>query len=355
VQTLIDYGAIALTWSVAAFIGIGVLKNHRNRRAATLWLLTLSASSIATFQVDAIYTAVDSFFGVNNLSWLLSYLSLTLTVYFLCSILGKLARWTRLYLIVTVTLLVVIFPFGPGSTAEITDHVTLSNVPELLFTGSAYSYAIAMMGVVLPGCTRSLRSERETHVRLRTYATVSILTVSILFYVAKLVAYTSGFFFSSLPSAFLHTVTDTAKLLVAGAIILWPLIFATNGFYQALARPAAYLKKLDRCWALGELQVRLDALSPSPASDDAPWWEWSRNPDFYIYRRMISTLDRKKALAAWIEHPGQETEGTFTLSIEEATRLYQGLERISTSESSDLDHVMDTCHRLSRQILRGKP
>ena len=40
-QALIDYGAIALTWSVAGFIGIGVLKNHRNRRAATLWLLTL--------------------------------------------------------------------------------------------------------------------------------------------------------------------------------------------------------------------------------------------------------------------------------------------------------------------------
>jgi len=290
---------------------------------------------------------------VNNLSWLLSYLSLTLTVYFICSILDKLARWTHLYLIVTVTLLIIIFPFGPGSTAEITDHVTLSNVPELLFTGSAYSYAIAMMGIVLPGCARSLRSERETLVRLRTYATVSILTVSILFYVAKLVAYTSGLLFPSLPSAFLHTVTDTAKLLVAGAIILWPLIFATNGFYQALARPAAYLKKIERCWALGELQVRLDALSPSPASDDAPWWKWSRDPDFHIYRRMISILDRKKALGKWLKQPDQETERTFTLSIEEAARLYQGFQGIP--ESSNLDCVMDTCHRLSRQILRGNP
>jgi hypothetical protein len=98
VQTLIDYGAIAPTWTVAAFIGIGVLRNHRNRRAATVWLLTLSISLLATFKVDAIYTAVDNFFGLNNLSWLLSYLPLTLAVYLICSILGKLAHWTRLYL-----------------------------------------------------------------------------------------------------------------------------------------------------------------------------------------------------------------------------------------------------------------
>jgi hypothetical protein len=355
VQTLIDYGAITLTWSVAAFIGIGVLKNHRDRRAATVWLLTLCISLLATFQVDVIYTAVDNFFGVNNLSWLLSYLSLTLAVYFICSILGKLARWTHLYMVVTLMLLVVIFPFGPGSTAESTDHVTLSNVPELLFTGSVYSYAIAMMGVVLPGCARSLRSERESLVRLRTYATVSILTVSILFYVAKLVAYVSSLFFPSLPSSFLHTLADAARLLVAGVTILWPLIFVTNGFYQALARPVAFLKKLERCWKLGELQARLDALSPSPASDDALWWEWSRDPDFHIYRRVISILDRKKALADWIEHPDQETEGTFTLSIEEATRLYQGLESISISESSDFYYVMDVCHRLGRQIRGGAP
>jgi hypothetical protein len=349
-QTLIDYGAAALTWTVVASLGISAFKELGDRRVTQTWLLTLLISLMATFQVDAIYVAVDDLLGVNNLSWLLSYLSLTLAVYLLGSIFDVLSRWLYLYTIATVILLVAIFPFGPGSTAEITDHIVPSNVSELSFTGLAYSYAVVVMVAILSSCVRALCNESEIYARLRTYVVSSTLVVSILFYATKFVAYTSGFFF---PSPLLHAATNTAKVLVAGVSILWFLIFATNRFYLALARPVEFAKKLKLCKELGELQVWLDGLCPSPFSDQAPWWEWLRDPDYHVYRRVISILDRKKALAAWIEQPDQETSGTFTLSIEEATRLYRGL--ASIPESSGFDHVTDTCHRLSRQIIRGVP
>ena len=172
-QTVIDYVATTAAWVVTLFRLAAVVKDRRMQRSPRLlqaWLFTLFLSLFLTFQVDAVYTTFDRFTGVNNLSWLLSYLFAILAVYFACaSFRREQPQWMKFYSVVAASLLIVVFPLGPGSTPETVDHVVPANVLELLFVGLFYVYSTTMfVSVPIPACVRALLKESELPVRLRT-------------------------------------------------------------------------------------------------------------------------------------------------------------------------------------------
>jgi hypothetical protein len=108
----------------------------RRKGAATnnAWLHAAFFALFVTFQHDAVYIAFDQLVGINNLSWLMSYFFMALCAFYASQAfsLGN-QRLQRLGLVICVGFLVAIFPFGLGSTSETLDHVSPSNIGELLF------------------------------------------------------------------------------------------------------------------------------------------------------------------------------------------------------------------------------
>lgn len=333
-QMIIDYAGAIGAWLVTLARLRIVLQSKGNRKVLKTWFLTLWLSIFVTFQVDAVYSAVDRLAGVNNLAWLISYLFLLPAIYTLCAVFyDNPPRWTRLYLIATSVALLIVFPYGPGRAPETLDHVRPANVGESLFVGLVYFYITTMLAAIpIPACARALRRQRG-YERMRTTAILLALAITTIDLVIKFSIFA---FLSSLPSS----LTDVFhRPWALGLAILWPLGLAPNGFYRVVMQPVRFVQKIQTCRELGILQARLDRTFPPVIPDRASWTDLLRNPDLYIYRRTISILDRKKMLADQLDQGRQADE----LSI-----LRQGLQSIP--KTAAFDQAADHCRKLSRQM-----
>jgi hypothetical protein len=347
-QSVIDCGAAAIAWTVTLIRFRTVVKSKWNRRVLKAWSLTLWLSLFVTWQVDDIYSAVDHLTGVNNLAWLLSYLFLVPTVYSLCAAYySNPPRWSRFYSVIVAVFFVVIFPLGPGRVPETLDHIAPANFGELAFLGLAYFYTATMLSAIpTPSNLRALKKQTGYH-RVRTGFVLLALIVTTLNLVTKSFIYSFSFFFPSLPSAFLHAVTDLSRLWAAGIAVFWPLGLAPNGFYRQVLRPVEFLRKIWTCRELGALQAWLNRMFPPVFPDRAIWVDLLRNPDLHIYRRVISILDRKKMLGTYLE----QNRATPDNSLVPAAHLYQGLQDIP--ETAGFDEVVNICRQISRHTVGG--
>ena len=333
-QTIIDYVGAIGAWLVTLIRFRTVLQSKWDRKVLRTWSLILWLTFFVTFQVDAVYSAVDRLAGVNNLAWLISYLFLLPAIYTLCAIFyNNPPLWTRLYLIATSVVLLVVFPFGPGRAPETLDHVRPANVGESLFVGLVYFYITTMLAAVpIPACARALRRQRG-YERMRTAAILLALAITTIDLVIKFSIFA---FLSSLPPSLTDVFHRPWTFCLT---ILWPLGLAPNGFYRVVMRPVRFAQKIQTCRELGILQARLDRMFPPVIPNRASGMELLRNPDLYIYRRTISILDRKKMLA------DQFDQGR---AADEVSILCQGLQSIP--KTAAFGQAVDLCRKLSRQM-----
>jgi hypothetical protein len=373
-QTIVDYGATFLAWTVTVFrLGAVLRERGRNQRMLKAWLFTLFFSLFGTFEIDALYVRFDRLVGVNNPSWLLSSLFLVLSIYFLCALCcSRRPRWMRDYLIVTASLLVVVFPFGPGGEPESADQFIPSNVPGLLFVALSYVFAIVVMGLVpVRAFFQAHRDETELVIRLRTSAILMAVILGVAFFVVKLAICCLGFFVPALPVAPLRRAASLASVPVLVACCLWPLGFVPHRFYATLARLLGFLQKVLVLRELSAVKARLDRLCPPVLPGRVTWSDQLRYMDLFVYRSVIGILDGRKMLAARLAPPGGEaggpsgntavhlrdTQGSLgsvrwsRRDVEEAARLHEALQGIP--ESLAFEQLVDACRDAARRLRKS--
>ncbi len=340
-QTFIDYGATGAAWVVAVWRFSAVLKSDWDKRIVKTWLLMLSFALFLTFEVDVVYTGFDRLTGVNNLSWLLSYLLLALAAYYLCFVFcSQMPRWAAPYLAVTAFLLAISFAWGPARMAETYDYITPTDASEIVFMGIAYAYFATMFsGIPLQSGLRALRQEADVATRLRTLTIILAIGVSVANLIIKLAIYSASYYLP-VSLSLVHVITTLTRLLTAAAAILWVSGAAPNHFYRKLARPFEFWSKVCTNRELAVLQGQLHQVCPEVPPEQAPWLEQMRSLDLYIYRRVIGVLDCKKLLADRLAH--DPTVNGF----------YQHL--ISIPQEADFDRVVAVCRGLGQRVKGGR-
>jgi len=177
------------------------------------------------------------------------------------------------YLVVTIGLLVIVFPFGPGRDPECTAHIIPTNGLEVLFVGLFYVYAIIEVGIVpIRALTRAYHNENDLPVRLRTFAALLASVVAAILFVTKLSIFSLGYLFP-LPPSFITHGTDVTRGLGVALAILWPLGLVSNRFYWTLARPVRFFHKILTLKELEALQARLERLCPPIFPAQLPGWK----------------------------------------------------------------------------------
>lgn len=314
----VDGVVAAVAWAVTVWKVPAVWRNRaRDERVLRVWAFALFFALGLTFEVDAVYFAVDAFAGVNNLAWLAIYVCVALGFYFFattCFITMKVPppRWLRPYLLVTLGLFAVIFPIGVAGGPEWPAHDIPRGLFDLAFMETLYIFAGVLCLMPALSFIRFIQSEEILPTRIRTGMTLLAVTLVFILLVVKVVVVLTGFLDPASPLVpFLATLS---KALLGAAGLIWGLTFASQRFYLALARPFTFLQNVLTLRDLRRLQARLNRLCPPVAPDPAGWWGRLRNLDFHIYRTVIGILDGRKTLADYLEIPEPEGVGVVDLS-----------------------------------------
>jgi hypothetical protein len=304
--------AVATLWIVTLVRARGVVQARRRHRTAHFlkaWLFILFLTLFVTVEFEALYSAIGAYSGANNLAWLLAYVFGGLCTYFLCAAFygEKMPRWTLPLLIISLLLLTLFFPFGPGSTPDTTHHDIPGNLVELLFLASHYVYGIVMMSTFLVRVSaRAYLKERDAAIRLRSLVIFLLASSWVAFYVTKLATFSLAFVAPSSP-----LVLGVSQILGTWFLIELPLFtlgFLPNRFYRVLLEPVGFFTKVLAARDLHKIRTQTDRLCPlmPPLTTRM---ERLRNPDLDIYHSLIAILDAKRLLTGWQveeEHKGDE-------------------------------------------------
>jgi len=312
IDAFIDHSGFLVTWG-ATLLKLTTLLwgKKRTSQGTRMWLFALFVSLFVTFELDEVYTAIDRLAGVNNLSWLLAYLSITTGAYFFCTACCTQAtRWLTLYLVVTLIALVAIFPFGPGSTEECLTHIVPHNLAEIVFVGLYYGFGAAMISLVMLPSLRAVyrrgRDEGERFVCLRAAAGTLASVAAVCFYALKFFAFSTSFSAPSTYLPFAVGVTNVANAMVLSFIILWLVFFASDQFYINLERLVRFAQKIQRFRKLRKLRATVIGVCslPLPSPPEATWKDQIRNLDLHIYQELVWIMDVRRSL----QRQGQERE-----------------------------------------------
>lgn len=354
----IDLLIVTLAWVATVFRFEAVVKSVRKGRSRFLrpWLFALTLSLFATFQVDFVHRAFDSLVGVNNLSWLISYLFGAPAIYFICiSFCDELPRWTSIYLLVTLALLIALFPLGPARAPETSEQDIPFNGFEYLFLVVFYIYAtVVFVSLPIPVCAGAFRSQKSLAVRWRTGVILLAMGLIVSLYFIKVTVWSLGFFLPERSLPIVRFAAEVLRIQGLGVGILWPLSFAPDGLYRASARLAGYYQKIRTLIEVNNLRCRINRLCPSSALYQPTWRDQLSSPDFHIYRNVIDILDGRKLLSGYLEQEGPDSDqasavpGRDSRWHRSATRLHQVLADLPVQ--SEFDSLVDGCRHVRRQL-----
>jgi hypothetical protein len=353
IQQIVDHGAAAAAWAVVLFRLPALYKEKgRNERVLKGWLYALCFASSATFQIDAVFVTFDGLVGVNNLAWLVSYVFLDLTIYYACALCWRKApRWAQAASISTIVLLAVLFPFGPGSSAERLDNVIPRNLPEMLYMGICYTYGTVML-VLIPARAfyRSYREEENALIRFRKGTLFAGVLSAIGFFVLKSAVSLISFVFPSF-RPFAPAGNRLASFAVMALIVLWPVSYAPFWFSRAISSAAEYLRAVGAVRDLRPIKAWLDRYPLPVLPYRASWWARVTNPALHCYRLFVSILDGQRVLDAWFGRQAADAS-LSRAALQDLERLYRLLQSIPGSP--DWDEVMDGYRMLGRRLRKTR-
>jgi len=314
-QTLLDILAAAVTWVVViAKLGAVQRRWTADRLVFDSWAFIFFFAVGLTFQIDAVYVSLDAWTGVPNLSWLLFAIAIALALYFASSFGYSLLKapnpkWMPISLLVASSLFVIIFPIGIANSPEwpCTAHNIPRTVFDWAFLGTECAYGIGMGLFAATAFVRNHRAEQNTLLRLRWGVLFAAAVSGITLYLSKAILITFGYLVPSAPS-----LVGLERLVVSArwaTCLIWPLSILSNKTWLALLKPFSWvnkqvtLKRLSK--TKSELKRALHSLWPSVATIDHNPTLWQRlsNPDFHIYRSVISILDSGRLLNLCLECP----------------------------------------------------
>jgi hypothetical protein len=313
---LVNILLAAAAWAVAVLKFDAARQRWKaDHRFLYSWSGIVFFASGLTFQIDAVYQAVDDLTGVSNLSWFLIDVFLFLALY--CGAIFAYAvaetptpRWMHLVLIVALGVHLAIFLTGITFDPEITwSKHRVKTLHGFAFMETENVYGIVMGTVMAIVFGHLFRGEQHPLTRLRwgLLCAIASLGASIyLFYVLQCLAEVSP----TLP------FLDGAGTLGGGARwavgLLWPLAIVPNRVYRIALKPFTFADKLSTLRKLDRARARIGRLKEMVYPDTVTTVQRPTlrdalvDPDFHIYRTVIAILDAARSIRLCSDHLQEE-------------------------------------------------
>ena len=273
-------------------------------RVFALWLFAFCFAIGLVFRLESVYQFADSITHIDNFSWLMSRIFLTLSVYLATSSSVRIFQdrefyWIRLVLVAVLVFFFLVFFYGLANGLSYYQADDLAPLHPLALVARLIMLSYAAILILLPirVFSRLLKTEDASSARLRW----GILLVASL---AAFTLFSAKAILSALVQMGLSTMSILQPLLLVGAIsqgvvLSWPLAFLPERFHSRAIQPFVFIKKaiylhnlnyLCRCFSQVGLSIQATPI-------DHPWTHL-RHLDRSLYQALIRILDCESILLA---------------------------------------------------------
>jgi len=294
---------------------------------------------------------------VNNLAWFLSYVSLTLALHHVESLVipigydGNTQRNTfrlrNASTTIALAIFVSLFVLSISRSEEWPQHDIPRSTADLLFMGTMYTYAVIACAVSTFVVIQHVRHEKALPARIRLFilsiagllATGSFLVKDIL----TVLGYAN-------PSTTVSATVSANNFPMVGAGIMWAVTLLSSRIYQLASRPLVYLGNLAALRDLHVFEPKLKYLrelidqkypdesqggSREVAEESISVWDQLRSPGLYVHQIVVSFMDARHLL--------EEEE----VRDEDVRRIFQAMD---DTEMTSQREVLTSLRKLGRGL-----
>ncbi len=338
---LVNCSVTLLLWSVALVFVRARLLGQNDEVVSRASVFVLFFALTVTFSTPGVYLATERLVDVNNLAWLLSYLSLTTALYAAVAtsysmIEQPLPFWATPLYSLTVILLSLLFVTGITQQSVYMEHTLARSLHELAFMTVMYTYAIWTGSVPARVFRRFAQYETSLYLRLRMSAVALAAGAGVSCMVWKLLYTLAGYIWPTLWFLKPLWLLNWLFFILAGLFLVVACL--PNAFFRRLASVSQWRRDV---WALYELRFlrsRLEEFCPPIVKVSPSWREWVRDPHYYLYGTVIYLFDCQQLLERHHDHP-------------QARRLHDAL-RTLPSDTESFEIILESSLQINREIKR---
>lgn len=340
----------ALMWLLAILYPglLLVRKESRNKFVLLTFTYIVLFAVGMTFEVNQVHLAFSKVISIGNLSWLIAWLGITLSVYLVCLVFSrtvlkeiKTPRWIHLLFIATITIYLAAFYFGIRHTPEFPNHVVPRNPYDAVYMGAIFVFGAVVFGYITQVFyVHFYRNEVSFVARIRWLLSVLIGVAATGFFVVRIALTGYAFLYPETPATV--TLYSLSLGLEVAAGLLIPLPFLPSRVLLFLARPFVFLQKLWSLYNLRVVEARLNELCVPVIPMEGSWWTVPGKLDFVLYRAIIRILDGKSTLKNYLEpHNERPGDGDLT-AVGSFSSGLQSWDEATYHKAAALSHLLHT-------------
>lgn len=288
-------------WTVTV-VKIRAVLSQREKTTLYMWLFAAFLALGATFFERHVYNAVHDVTGINNLSWYLASMSMSLSIFYVVlyffntpygSWSSRSKRTFRVASCGAFIWLTLLFWFH---IPKLPNNALLPDLPSndahvTLYLVSFFGYILACSLISTSSIFPAYKdSQPGSFDRLRAVLgivcgifgisafTLKISYILLTYYLARDIAWLNVLVFIA---------ATLAALAFSGSV-------ASNDLYRKALHPLSLAKKLVVLWELTVLQKHLADEYDIIELEEPTWRDYVRDVDYYLYRAVMNILDANK-------------------------------------------------------------
>ena len=285
-------------------------------RVFGLWLFTFCFVIGLAFRLEPVYQFTDSAIRIDNFSWLMSRIFLTLSVYLVASSSVRIFQerefiWIRLTLPVVLIVFLIVFFYGLVNGLSYYHSDDLTPLHALAFAVRIIMLSYTAILILLPIRVffRLLKTENASSARFRwgmlliaCLAALSLFsTKSVLSIVVQIGS----------PVTRVHHGLLLLVAVSQSLVLIWPLAFLPERFHTFLNRPVIFIRKAICLRDLNYLCLcfKQAGLSSHAMPMDS-YWQHLRHLDRSIHHALVRILDCESILIALPDEAQSSSKGS---------------------------------------------
>ncbi|MCB0032770.1 MAG: hypothetical protein KDE51_02025 [Anaerolineales bacterium] len=294
---------------VFGLIGIGVRFQELKFYKSHKFIMPIILSVLLA--IDPIYYAVSNLSGISNFAWLLSYLLLIVSVYYMAKTCweifeASMPNYIFWFSCLSAISLTFIFIFGIATTPNWPDHDIPRSSKDMMFMVWLYMHVSLIIILLIRQVYLARRTAvQEVNLPARHIIDFYLVAATIICsgFVLKAFVTISSYEMWFQPRSQLLLVELSRLLMTFGGIIWMVGFFSPNYVMVDLSQVTSYLTKWRQLHTLRKLERELHKFVPPATSNPVllvrkSWVDEVKDPDFYLHHVLVSILDASKNLSA---------------------------------------------------------
>jgi hypothetical protein len=357
---MISIALCALAWLVA-LIKFRIIWLNRVWKtdpiALSVWLAMLFFAITMTFLMDS-FAVVFNSLTLNNLSRLIAYSSISITLFFITTASlytfntprgMRISRLIAPLLIANLFTLIFIYARYISRLPEWRNYHIPQDNAGALFMSTLFMFSFLLCLILVSQNIRYLHGEKALLMRIRLMTIVMTALIAGFYFTVKMIL-VAGYFWTPLSS---DTIVMLSKLLLILSAVMFAISFVPNRYYM---RFIGLINNLSNWRAIRDLEYllsRLDYLCPPVALEESKpsLRSFLKNSDYYLYRATIRILDGKTMLADYLNNEANNGRPDWwdDALLQEAKQIYWILSSVHTS--GDFLDIVRSFRISSKQLL----